>query len=128
MGAFEGVFFTFSSSLLLGTGTLLGQQHRLDVGQDTTLGNGHTSQELVQFLIIPESIRSEVCKEGQKLPDGKLKMPGDDARLLVVSSSVASQLQDLSSQILHHCCHVDWSTSSNPLGIIALPMQHVMNP
>ena len=94
-----------SSSLLLGTGTLLGQQHRLDVGQDTTLGNGHTSQELIQFLIIPESIKSKVCKEGQKLPDGKLKMPGDDARLLVVSGSVASQLQDLCSQIFHHCSH-----------------------
>ena len=39
--------------LFLGTSALLGQQHRLDVGQDSTLGNGHASQELVQFLIIP---------------------------------------------------------------------------
>merc|ERR1719209_1985995 len=93
------------SSLLFGTCTLLGQQHRLDVGQNTTLGNSNASQELVQFLIIP---------------DGKLQMPWDDARLLVVPGSVASQLQDLCS---HDCCHVHWSTSSNPLSVVALPEQ-----
>ena len=43
--------------LLLCTGTLLGQQHSLDVGQDASLGYGDTSQELVQLLIIPESKR-----------------------------------------------------------------------
>ena len=64
----------------------------------------------------------------EKVPDGKLQVPGDDARLLVVPGSIASQLQDLSSQVLHDCCHVDWSTSSNPLGIIALPAQKAMNP
>ena len=59
--------------LLLGTGTLLGQQHCLDVGQDTALGNGNTSQELVQLLIVPEytsqdSFRARIAKS----PDGKL--------------------------------------------------------
>ena len=43
--------------LLLGASTLLGQQHCLDVGQDATLGNGYTSQELVQLLVIPECTR-----------------------------------------------------------------------
>ena len=43
-----------SLDFLLGTSTLLGQQHCLDVGQDTTLCNGNASQELVQLLIIPE--------------------------------------------------------------------------
>ena len=42
------------SSLFLGTCALLGQEDSLDVGQDSTLGNGHTSQELVQFFIVPE--------------------------------------------------------------------------
>ena len=42
-----------SLGFLLGTGTLLGQKHGLDVGQHTTLGNGHACQELVQFLIVP---------------------------------------------------------------------------
>ena len=38
--------------LFLGSGTLLGQENRLDVGQNSTLGDGHASQELVQLLII----------------------------------------------------------------------------
>ena len=54
-------------------------------------------------------------------PDGKLKVPWDDARFLVVSGSVTSQLQNLGSQILHDCCHVHRCTSSNSLGIVALP-------
>ena len=57
----------------------------------------------------------------EKRPDSKLQMPWDDARLLVVPGSVASQLQDLSSQVLHYSCHVHWSTSPDPLGVIALP-------
>ena len=40
--------------LFLGPSALLGQQHCLDVGQDSTLGNGNTSKELVRLLIIPE--------------------------------------------------------------------------
>ena len=39
--------------LFLSSGTLLGQEDRLDVGQNSTLGDGHASQELVQLLIIP---------------------------------------------------------------------------
>merc|ERR550517_616302 len=50
------------------------------------------------------------------IPDGKLKMPWDDAGLLVVPGSITSRLQDLSSQVFHDCCHVHWGTSSNPLG------------
>merc|ERR1719381_383883 len=95
---------------LLGACTLLGKQHSLDVGQDTALGNGDSSKKLVQLLVIPDS---------------KLQMPWDDARLLVVPSGVASQLQDLSSQVLHYGCHVHWGTSSNPLGVVALPEQSV---
>ena len=111
-------------SLLLCTGTLLGEQHCLDVGQDTTLSNSDPSQQLVQFFIIPELIMITRLTDRSKVvnsPDGKLKMPGDDARLLVVPGSIAGQLQDLGSQILHDCCHVYWSTSTNPLGVVAFP-------
>jgi len=52
-------------------------------------------------------------------------MPWDDAGLLVVPGSITSQLQDLSSQVFHDCCHVHWGTSSNPLGIVTLPEQPV---
>merc|ERR1719378_151668 len=95
---------------LLGTCTLLRKQHSLDVRQDSALGNGDSSKKLVQLLVIPDS---------------KLQVPWDDTRLLVVPGSIASQLQDLSRQVLHHGCHVHWSTSSNPLGIVALPEQSV---
>ena len=54
-------------------------------------------------------------------PDGKLQMPRDDPRLLVVPGGVASQLQDLGSQVLHDRGHVDWCTSTNPLSVVAFP-------
>ena len=108
--------------LLLCTGTLLGEQHCLDVGQDATLGDGNSSQKLVQLLVVPRSkrIRSPIAKI-LILPDSKLEVPWNDARLLVVPGSVTSQLQDLGSQVLHDCCHVNWSTSANSLRIIAFP-------
>merc|ERR1719237_1456964 len=96
------------SSLFLGT--FLGQEDSLDVGQNTTLGNGHTSQQLVQFFVIPDS---------------QLEVPWDDARLLVVPGGVTSQLQDLGSQVLHDSRHVDWSAGSNSLRIVAFPEQSV---
>merc|ERR1719341_1037581 len=98
------------SSFFLSTSTLLWQEDSLDVGKNTTLGNGNTGKKLVQFFVIP---------------DGQPKMPRDDARLLIVPSSVTSKLQDLCGQIFHDCRHVDWSTSSNSLGIVSLPEQPV---
>ena len=90
------------SLFLLG---LLGQEHSLDVGQYTSLGNGDTREELVQLFIVT---------------DGELKMTGDDPRLLVVTSSIASQLEHLSCEVFHHSSQVDWGTSTNSLGIVAL--------
>ena len=89
---------------------LLGQEHSLDVGQYTTLGNGDPGQELVQLLVVA---------------DGKLKMTGDDPRLLVVTGSIASQLKYLSSEVLHHGSQVDWGTSTHSLGIVAFAQQTV---
>ena len=40
-----------SNLLLLG---LLGQEHSLDVRQHTTLGDGHTGQQLVQLLVVAD--------------------------------------------------------------------------
>ena len=39
--------------LFLGTGTFLGKQDSLDVGQDATLSNSNASKEFVQLLIVP---------------------------------------------------------------------------
>ena len=62
---------------------------------------------------------------GLNQPDGQLKMPWDNARLLVVPCSVPSQLQDLSSQVLHDGSHVDGGTSSHPLGVVSLAEETV---
>ena len=43
-----------TASDLLGLLGLLGEEHSLDVGEDTTLGNGHSGQELVQLLVVTD--------------------------------------------------------------------------
>ena len=83
----------------------LGEENSLDVGEDSTLSNGDTSKELVQLLVIS---------------DGKLKMSWDNSGLLVITGSIASQLKDLSSKVLHDSSQIDWSTSTNTGSIVTL--------
>lgn len=52
----------------------------MNVWQNTALGNGDMTKKLIQFLIVA---------------NGELKMTGNDTGLLVVTSSVASQFEDL---------------------------------
>lgn len=82
----------------------------MNVGQDTTLGNGDMAQELVQFLIVP---------------DGELEMAGNDTGLLVVASCVASQLKNLSGKVLEDGSQVDGSAGADTLGVVALAEQTV---
>jgi hypothetical protein len=82
----------------------------VDVGKDTTLGDGDVAEQLVQLLIVP---------------DGELKVAGDDTGLLVVASSVASQLEDFSGEVLKHSGEVDGSTGANALSVVALPEKTV---
>ena len=95
---------------LLGLGALLpgatlpGQKDGVDVGEDTTLSDGDSGQQLVQLLVVA---------------DGQLKVAGVDPLLLVVPGGVASQLKDLSSEVLHHGSQVDWGTSTDALGVVA---------
>ncbi len=84
---------------------LLGQEDSLDVGQDSSLGNGHSLEQLVQLLVVP---------------DGQLEMAGVDPLLLVVPGGVAGQLKDLSGEVLHDGGQVDWGTSTDPLGVVSL--------
>lgn len=67
----------------------------VNVGQDTTLGNCDVAEELVQFLVIA---------------DGELEVTGDDTCFLVVTSSIASQLEDFGSEVLKDGSKVDGST------------------
>ena len=52
----------------------------MDVGQDSTRGDGDLAQQLAQLLIIAHS---------------KLDVPWDNPGLLIVTSCIASKLQDL---------------------------------
>ena len=85
---------------------LLGQENGLDVGEDSTLGDCHPGQQLVQLLIVPNR---------------QLEVSWDDPGLLVVPRGVPGELEDLGGQVLHHGSHVDWGTSSNPLRVVPLP-------
>jgi hypothetical protein len=87
-----------------------GKRTLVDVGEDTTLGDGDVTQELVQLLIVA---------------DGKLEVTGDDTGLLVVTGGVTSQLEDFSSEVLEDGSQVDGSTGTNTLGVVALAEQTV---
>ena len=89
---------------------LLGQKNSLDVGEDSTLGDGDSSEQLVQLLVVT---------------DGQLEVTGDDPGLLVVTGSVAGQLEDLSRQVLHDSGPVDGGPSSHTLGVVSLAEETV---
>ena len=82
----------------------------MNVGQDTTLGDGDVTQELVQLLVVS---------------DGELQVTGNDTGLLVVTGSVASQLENLSSEVLENGGEVDGSTGTDTLSVVALAEQTV---
>jgi hypothetical protein len=77
----------------------------VNVGKNTTLGDGDVSEKLVQLLIVA---------------DGELKVTRDDTGLLVVASGVASKLEDFGSQVLKNGSEVDGSTGTNTLSVVAL--------
>ena len=98
--------------VLLGSAffVLLGEQDSVDVWQNTTSGNGDSTQELVQFFVVS---------------DGQLKMSWDDSLFLVVTGSVASQLQDFSRQVFQDGSQVDWSSGSNSRSIVSFSQESV---
>ena len=83
---------------------LLGEKHRLDVGQDASLSDGHASKKPVELLVVADS---------------QLKMSGVDSQLLVVPGGVAGQLEDLSGQVLHDGGQIHWGSCSYTLGVVA---------
>ena len=77
----------------------------MDVGENTTLGNGDRAEELVELLVVA---------------DGELDVSGDDSGLLVVSGGVTGKLKDLSSEVLEDGSKVHRGTGSNTGGVLAL--------
>ena len=82
----------------------------VNVGEDTTLGDGDVAEKLVQLLVVA---------------DGELKMTGNDTGLLVVTGSVTGQLEDFGSQVLEDGGKVHGGTSTDTLGVVALAKQTV---
>jgi selenocysteine lyase/cysteine desulfurase len=67
----------------------------VDVGQYTSLCDCDVSQKLIQFLVVA---------------DGELEMARDDTGLLVVASSVTSQLEDFGREVFQDSSKVNGST------------------
>jgi hypothetical protein len=82
----------------------------VNVWQDTTLRDCNVSQKLVQLLIVA---------------DGELEMTRDDTGLLVVTGGIASKFEDFSSEVFKYGCKVDWGTSTDTLGVVALSQETV---
>lgn len=82
-----------------------GKRTLVNVGEDTTLGNGDVAEQLVQLLVVP---------------DGELQMTGNDTRLLVVTGSVTGQLEDFGREVLEDGSEVDGRTGTDTLSVVAL--------
>ena len=73
----------------------------MDVGEDTAGGDGDSAKELVELLIVAHR---------------ELKVARHDAALLVVASSVASELENLRAEVLEDGGEVDGGSGSNSGG------------
>ena len=82
----------------------------MNVGEDTTLGDGDVAEKLVQLLIVA---------------DGELEVTGDDTGLLVVTGGVASKLEDFGSEVLEDSSEVDGSAGTDTLSVVALAEETV---
>lgn len=89
---------------------LLWEEDSLDVGQHSSLSDGHTSQELVELLVVAH---------------GQLEVPRDDPGLLVVPSRVPRQLQNLSRQVLQHGRQIHRRPGADALRIVPLAQESV---
>jgi len=77
----------------------------VDVGKNTSRGNGDSSEQLVELLIVL---------------DGKSQMTGHDTALLVITGGVTGKLQDLGAKVLENGSEVDGGTGSHTGGVLAL--------
>ena len=97
-------------AVLLAALGLLGEKNSVDVGENTSLGDGGAVKKLVQLLVVA---------------DGQLDVAGDDAGLLVVTSGVSGQLENLSGQVLDDGGEVDGGASSDAASVASLLQEAV---
>merc|ERR1711966_636348 len=88
----------------LSTLALLWEEHSVDVWQDTAGSDGDAAEQLVELLVVA---------------DCQLDVARDDALLLVVAGCVASELEDLSGEVLEDSSEVHRSTSTDASGVAA---------
>ena len=74
----------------------------MDVGEDASLRDGDSAEELVQLLVVA---------------DGELDVPWDYARPLVVLGGVAGELEQLGGQVLEDGGEVDRGSRTDTLGV-----------
>lgn len=87
---------------------VLGEKYGLDVGQHIFLSDGHSGQQLVQFLVISY---------------GRLQMSGYNTGLFVVPGSVTDQFQNFGGQIFHDGSQIDGSSDSDAFRVVSLSQQ-----
>ena len=76
----------------------------MDVGEDTTGGDGDGAQQLGELLIVA---------------DGQLDVAGHDAGLLVVAGGVAGELKNLGGEVLEDRGEVHGGTGADAGGVLA---------
>ena len=99
-----GVTFAEVKKRLGGLLGLLGEKYGVDVGENTASSDGDTAEELVEFFVVA---------------DGKLKVAGSDAALLVVTGSVAGEFKDLGAEALHDSSEAHGGTTTNTGSVAA---------
>ena len=92
-------------SFLLVLSALLGQENGVDVGQNTSAGDGDATEQAVQLLVVA---------------DGELNVARDNARALVVAGGVSGQLENLGRQVLKDGGQVHGGTGSDAVGVASL--------
>lgn len=77
----------------------------MDVWQNPSRGNCNASKKLVELFIVL---------------DGKSQMAWNDTALLVITSSVSCELEDLGAEVFKDSCQVHGSTSTHARGVLSL--------
>jgi len=94
-----------SKHLFLDCFSLLWKKDSVNVGKDTSRGNGDSSEKLVQLFIVL---------------DGEGNVTRHNTALLVITGGVSGQLKNLGAEVFKDCSKVDGGTGSHSGGILAL--------